>query len=338
MKNSIYLFLIGLLFLSACGESSKPAEQEEAPPMITGNPAIDGLTQEIRKDPENASLYAQRGQAFLENQGYDEAIIDFTFAIQFDSTNIGYYHILADTYLGYFKSRKALGVMKEAASKFPEDLPTLIKLSEYQLILKKHEESMKTIDQVLKKDPQNAMAYFMFGMNFKDQGDTVRAINSFQKAVEFDADIVDAWLNLGQLYAGIGDPLAARYFDNALRIAPQDITALHAKADYLSSQNDLEGAVAAYREIVGVDPSYREAYFNSGLIYLDMDSIEAANKNFDLSVKVSPTYIRGYYYRGLSYEMLGNKEAAKNDYEQALRMAPNYEKAKEGLERVKDAG
>ena len=74
----------------------------------------------------------------------------------------------------------------------------------------------ETIDNILKLDPQNAEAYFMFGMNFKEQEDLERSINSFQTAVEFDPDLVDAWINLGALHAQLGNEIAIKYFDNAI--------------------------------------------------------------------------------------------------------------------------
>ena len=156
--------------------------------------------------------------------------------------------------------------------------------------------------------------------------------------MEFNSDLVDGWIQLGQLYAAIGDPLAMRYFDNAIRVAPENIYALHSRADYLSDVGNLAEAVEMYRRISRIDPQYEEAYFNSGLIYMDLDSIEQARRQFDIAIKTSPTHIRAYYYRGLAQEMLGNTAAAKADYEQALRMAPNYEKAQEALDRIKGAG
>lgn len=341
MKTKIWIavWVLALGGLAAgCGNSGKPAEGAAAEASATGNPAIDGLSAEIAQNPKDAELYAERGRLFYENDGYDEAISDMNKALSLDSTNVEYMHLLADVYMDYFQSRRALKTMERAAELYPERIPTLLKLSELQMILKQHEESMKTIDRILKLDPQNAEAYFMFGMNFKERGDTVRSINSFQKAVELNSDLVDGWINLGQLYASIGDPLAMRYFDNAIRVAPENIYALHARADYLSDIGKLPEAIEMYRRISRVDPQYEEAYFNSGLIYLDMDSIEQARGQFDIAIETSPTHIRAYYYRGLAQEMLGNAAAAKADYEQALKMAPNYENAQEGLERVKEAG
>ena len=193
---------------------------------------------------------------------------------------------------------------------------------------------MRTIDRILKLDPQTADAFFMFGMNFKEMGDTVRAINSFQSAVELDPDMTDAWINLGQLHAAIKSKMASRFFDNAVRVDPKNPVALHAKAEYLTSKDDLNGAIALYKEINTADPQYEDGYFNAGLLYMELDSFNQAYTQFDLALKVSPTYIKAYAFRALAAEKLGKFGQAKSDFEQALRMAPDYELAKEGLARV----
>lgn len=333
VKNFMPGLLAACLLFSGC---QNQAAEQKAEVLSTGNPAIDALSVQIAENPNNPALFAERARLFYENDGYDEALLDLDKALLLDSTNADYLHLKADVYLDYFRSRQALMVMEKAAELHPERIPTLLKLSEFQMILKQNTESMKTIDRILQMDPQNAEAYFMFGMNFKETGDTIRSINSFQKAVELDADMVDAWILLGQLYHARGDDkLALRYLDNAIQIAPNFVDAWHAKADYLSDMGQLQAAIDTYRELQRIEPQYKEAYFNSGLIYLDMDSIAAAKMQFDMAVKISPTYIQAYFYRGLAAEMLGDRAAAKTDYEQALRMAPSYTDAQEGLERVK---
>ena len=341
MKAKVVIFLaLSIIFsalFAACGGKNDQGSQDEAQNEIglIGNPAIDGLTAEINRKPNDAALYAERGRIFYENNGFDEAIRDLSQALSIDSANLDYHYLLADVYLDYYKSRLALKTLERAIELQPENTLSLLKMCEFQYILKQYDQSMRTIDRVLRIDPQNAEAFFWFGMNFKEQGDTIRSINSFQKAVDFDSDLIDAWLSLGHLYAAIGDPLAARYFDNAVRIAPEDVNALHARADYLSARGELAGAIEMYRRIAAIEPHYRDAFFNAGLIYMDMDSLEAAKAQFDIAINVSPTFIPAYYYRGLAQEMLGKLAAARADYEQALRMAPNYDDALDGLERIK---
>jgi len=339
--TSILLLLLSGTFLitAACGDASENEPTTEAATNVqeTGNPSIDGLTQKISDTPDDPDLYAERAMAFYENNAFDSAIDDLEMALSYDSTNVDYLHLLADVYMDYYKSRLALETMERAAELHPENIPTLLKLSEFQLILTQYEESLQTLDRIAKIDPQNAEAFFMLGMTLKEIGDTARAINSFQESVEIDPDLVDAWLNLGQLFASRDNPIAEKYFDNAIRI-DSSIMALHAKAYYLAnSKDDLDGALELYRTISRKDPQYEEAHFNSGLLYLDMDEPEKAKAQFDLTVQVDPTHVRAYYYRGLTAELQGNPAAAKNDYEQALRLAEDFEAAQEALERVNEA-
>ena len=335
MSNKILTIGISALFallLVACGNQDEANKAVQI--ATTGDPAIDKVSREIEQNPDDPTLYAARAGLFYEKEGYDEAIADLQRALSMDSTNVDYLHLLADAYLDYYKSRKALETMKRAAELYPERTPTLLKLSEFQLILKRHEESMRTIDQVLRIDPQNPDAYLMFGMNFKELGDTIRAINSFQKSVEYDSDMIDSWINLGQLHAAIGSGMAERFFDNAIMIAPQNVEALHAKADYLQDQGDLTGAIELYKQIVMTDRQYEEAYFNSGLLYLDLDSLARAEQQFDLAIQVNPTFTSAYYYRGVAAELQGNLAQAKADYEQTLRLAPDFQEAEAALRQL----
>ncbi len=334
MKSSVrtvLVIIIAALGLAACG--GKNSGQTTATASF-GDPAIEQLTQKILANPGDPTLYAARAGLFYEKEGYDEAIADLEKALSIDSTNITYLHVLSDVYLDYYQSRKALTTIEKAVAYHPEHIPSLLKLSEMQLIVRQYEASMRTIDRILRLDPQNADAYLLFGMNFKEKGDTIRAINSFQKSVELNPDLIDSWINLGQLHAGIGSKMASRFFDNAILIAPKNVEALHAKADYLQDQNDLTGAIALYKQIVRIDPQYEEAYFNAGLLYLDLDSIPEAFRQFDLAVKVNPVFVPGYYYRGIAAEISGNIAQARANYEQALQLAPDFVEAREALRQL----
>jgi tetratricopeptide (TPR) repeat protein len=326
ITGKMTLLMVLAIFLFACKKEQK---SPSAPPA--SNPAIEELTQKIAATPSDARLYFARGQEYYRAEGYDEAIADLYKAISLDSSQAAYYHTLSDAYLDYYQSYNALKTMELAAKKFPTGLPTLLKLAELYHILKKYDDSFRTIDQILKQDPQHADAYFLFGLNFKETGDTIRAINSFQSAVEHDADLVDAWIILGQLYARRKDPLAMQYFDNAVRIDSTNLDARHARAVYLNDAGKPQDALEEYRKINRLDYKYQDAYFNAGLIYLELDSVEQAFRQFDMLISVDPIYISAYFYRGLASELKGDFASAKNDYLQTLKFAPDYPKAKEAL-------
>ena len=337
-KNYLILALISsFFFLCSCGEKTikndKATNGEEY--QHTGNPAVDKITKELAETPNNASLYAARGAAWYENENFDEGIADLEKAISMDSSKVQYYHVLADMYMDYYRSRLALNTMKKAAAVFPDRLPTLLKLAEFQLILEQHNDALFTLERIRGIDPLNAEMFYMFGRVFMDTERNTEAMNAFQSAVENDPELIDAWVKLADLISDKNTALAEKYYDNALRVDAKNIEALHAKAYYLSNKkNDLYGAIGLYKEINTVDPQYVDGYFNTGLIYLDMDSLKQAYQSFDIAVKYAPESPNAYYHRGVAAEMMGNKKQALADFKTVLNFDPEFASAKTGVDRL----
>ncbi|MCB0705571.1 MAG: tetratricopeptide repeat protein [Saprospiraceae bacterium] len=326
-----FLVLFGVILgIVSCGSDTQVTDSPTGGVVI--DPSIQGINEKIAQNPNDASLYATRAGVYYEQEAYDEAITDLNKAISLDSGQVIFYHVLADVYLDYYKSRLALNVLREATVKFPGDIPTLLKLTEFQLILRQHQGALITTNEIEKLQPLNGEMFFMRGLIRLDMGDTTKAINNFQSAVENDPDIIEGWVNLGRLWSDKNPAFAARFFDNALRRDSTNIEAIHAKAFYLSNyRNDLAGSLALYRRIIGIDSHYEDAYYNSGLLYMDMDSIQKAYNEFNLAIQMNPGFTAAYFYRGVSSEMMGNIEAAKTDYQQTLNLEPNFERAQEAL-------
>ncbi len=319
------------LLVAACGGKT---HQADAFRSGTGIAALDSLNLKIEAAPRDASLYADRAAIYYKINNYDNALSDLEMAIMLDSMQPAFYSLLTDVYIGYFKSWQGLRAINKAAELFPEHIPTLLKQANTQLLLRLYPECLGTIDRILALDPTNADALLLLGLGLKETGDTARAINSFQKAVNYNSDLIDGWINLGQLHESKGHAVAGKYYETAVQVDPGNIVALHAKADFLSRTDNLGGALAIYKEIASLDPDYEEAFYNSGLIYLDLDSIPQAFEQFDLAIQASPLHVRAHFYRGYCLERLGDRENAGADYRKALSFAPDYEAAREGLARL----
>ncbi|MCU0348928.1 MAG: tetratricopeptide repeat protein [Saprospiraceae bacterium] len=338
MKSKNYPILLGalLLLLAATACQDKPATTETTTELVGGTPQIQEISRKISESPTNASLYATRGALWYENENFDEGIADLEKAISLDSLKPEYYHVLADMYMDYYKSRQGLTVMEKAGLLFPDRTGTMLKLAEFQLFVKQHTPALATLQRIQQREPLNPEMFFMFGNVFSDMGKTDQAITAYQSAVENDPKLVDAWIKLANILADKDSPQAARYFDNAVKADSANVDALHAKAYYLSNKkNDLKGAIALYKKINTINPQYTEGYYNLGLLYLDMDSVQQAYTSFDLAVKFAPEFAEGYYHRGVAAEMKGDKAQALSDYQNVLRISPDFEGAKAGVERVK---
>lgn len=323
------------MLFNAC--KSEPKTQTSADTAEQPDPELATLNQLLEKDPRNDSLLYRRAAVYFNLEGYDEALLDLGNAIRLDSLQPRYYHLTAEVLLEYGRpndSRRALDVLLLAARLFPEDIPTLLLLSKYQLIVQQHGDALGTLDRILRREPQNPAAYFMAGRVALDMKDTVRAINLLKKSVQFDAANGGAWQFLGRIYSNQNNLQAVQCFDNALRIDSNDLASREYKAVFYKKRGDFDKAFAVYRDIVVRNPDYSNAYFDMGMIYLELDSMQKAYDHFNISIKTDPLFVMAYYYRGLSAELMGNRETALADYRQANKMSPDYPEAKEALERL----
>jgi len=332
---SKFILVIVLCYASILQYSCKTETSSIQPEKKTGSLELDRLNIAISKDTLDHSLLFERAKLYYENSYYDGAIMDMVKAIEYERNNPNYYHLLCDVYLDYYKSKDALLTIERCVELFPKRIPSLLKLSETQLILKQYENSLATTSRILTIDPQTAEAYFMMGMNLKSVPDIERAKVAFRKATEIDPELVDAWLILGQIYESENDTRALDYYEAATNVDSDNPATWHSKAYYLQNNGKEDEALTIYRKINLIDKNYAEAYLNAGILYLEKDSIKQAYDQFDILINISPTNHLAHFYRGICNEIVDEIELAKQDYITTLRLNPRFTKAQKALESLK---
>ncbi len=296
---------------------------------------IQDLSQKIHHDSINVNLILERAKFYHQLKAYDECISDLKRAIRLAPDRISVYHLLSDVYLEYYRSNDALQILKTALEQAPDSLNTQLKLAELQLVLKQHDASLSTLSKVIQKFPFSGEAHFLAGMNFKEKEDTARAINSFQTAVEQKPDLTDGWIELGNLIYNVDQSLSEKYFDNAIRIDSSNLLSWYAKAYYYQAIGKSPQALPLYHEILNRDSAYLDAYINIGLIYLNLDSLSAADRHFRLlSVRDTLDY-RSYYYRGLIAIANEQQENALQFLRQAESLSPGNDRIEKAIAIIK---
>ena len=225
------------VFIFACSDAQKKsnanASSEQTSNQSNDSQEDDALfieiNEAIRADVNNASLYLDRSDLYLSINDYDAARADIDRAFLIDSNRI-------ETRLGFAaylikqgKMADALNQLKVGIVLDPNNSNVYVLLSELYLIARNNEESLKYADLAVKYDMFNAKAYYFKGFNFIEMGDTVRAISSYQTAIEQDPDYFEAYLELGLIHASMKDVLAIDYYNNALKIQPENRDVLYSK-------------------------------------------------------------------------------------------------------------
>jgi tetratricopeptide (TPR) repeat protein len=341
IKNARLLslaFCCAIVFWACQNETPKSKDEFAA----TGIPEIDKITALLKNDVKNDSLWSLRGTAFYDaandnEELYDFAIRDFQRAIQLDSNKYENYHALADAQLDFNQSQQAIKTLETVLKRSPDREFTLLKLSEFHLIVKQYGQAMACANIILEKNRNNSDANFMVGRVLKEQGDTLAALTAFQRSVQANSDNYDAYMQLGLLCAEQGSPLALLNYNNALRIDSTKTEALYAKAMYYQSEKkpQFEKALALYRKIVVLDPQNTDAIFNTGIIQLEQEKFAEAKTSFELSTKTDATCGKCFYYRAVIAEKQKDIPAARQFLEQALKLEPENESIKTALAGLK---
>jgi len=311
-------------------------EKKEAPrSKVEDDPRLVMLTGQISKDPQNAEAYFNRAKYFYDIEGYDEAIQDLASAMKLDSMKPKYYHLLADTYMDYYQSRMALMTMQKASGMFPDSMRTLLKLTEYEIILKKYDEAMQTIRNILAKDKQNADAYLLMGTVLEESGDNKRAILAYKKATEIDPFLIDAWIKTGDMADKMGEKGSEKYFETAMRVDTNSYTAIYAMAMHYQNKNDRIKAIEWFKKINLKYPKVPQPYFNIGVLYNELDSLDKAVEFLDIAINLDKIYSEAYFAKGVVQERQGKLKEAQRHYSQASSLNPKFTRAAEESERLK---
>jgi lipoprotein NlpI len=165
--NRIFLAVVAIVLASA----PAPADPIQDCDAKTGEIAIKGCTELMRNGPGEASVYYNRGMAYLHMEDLDRAISDFTKTIEIDPRH-------ADAFTGRGLAFRSKGALDRAIA-----------------------DHTKAIEIY----PQHADAYNDRGLAYRSKGEPDRAIADYTKAIELDPQHADAHNNRGNAYGAKGD-------------------------------------------------------------------------------------------------------------------------------------
>jgi tetratricopeptide (TPR) repeat protein len=331
LRNAFYLLTVILLF--SCGNKHKGKEETVKTDSLPANLAV--LNKKIAEDPKNAKLYNDRAVYYLQNKDLDKALSDANKAVMIEPDNSGFYLTLSDVYFAGGKITKCQDALIKASTINPDDKEAYLKLAELFYYQKDYKKTFENTGKALKIDNLTAKADFINGMALKDMGDTVKAVKSFEKAIEKDQQYFFAYMQLGLMYSAKHSRLAIDYFNNALNLNPKSTEALYALAFFYQENKEYNKAIEKYTMITQVDPKNKQAYYNLGYIHLVyLQVYDVAIKYFTNAIQCDPNYAEAYYNRGYCFELLGNINSARADYQEALKIRNNYQRAIDGMNRL----
>jgi tetratricopeptide (TPR) repeat protein len=236
----------------------------------------------------------QRGHAHAEKGELDQAIADFTEAIERDPK-----HALAYGDRGFVYA--ATGDQEKAQADWAE---------------------------ATRLDPGCPKQYYYRGRFFAGKGRLDLAIGQYDKALQLDGSLARAHAWRGNARAETADVEGAiADYDAAIQLDSNDPLAYSGRARVRAEQGDRDGAMADYAEAIRLRPNDPDLYRLRGEGYVKLNQLDEAVADFDQAIRIDPANSRGYSDRAAAHLKMENYYKAIADCQEALRLDPQSRQA-----------
>lgn len=145
-------------------------------------------------------------------------------------------------------------------------------------------------------------------------------------------DFLPACMALGAAYGHMGRLAEARtQFERAIELDPKLSQAYANLGNVQKLSGDIEGAMSSYRKAIALQPGIADGHYNLSTLQLDMGDLDEAQKSLELALLFRPNYAEAQNNLGDIKLRKGKIEEAVSHFRQALVWNPDLPQAQANL-------
>jgi len=242
--------------------------------------------------PANALL--NRGDEYVSQKNYDEAIKAYTEAIAFSSNNV----------VAYVK--RGLAYQEKGDNGY----------------------AIEDFTQAIRLDSSRAELFTARGVNYSKKGEYEKAIQDFTQAIVLRPDNGVALASRAGVYAEQGNyDRAIQDFREAIRLQPNNFGAYTGRGLAYDKKGDREHAIEDYTQAIRLDPSHAEIFAARGKAYHRNGDNEHAIQDLNVAIRLKPNDAASFFNRCLAHIGVKDAKGAMEDCNEAVRLKPDYAEA-----------
>ena len=213
---------------------------------------IEEYTKKIKEEPDNASNYYNRGNAFHNLKNYNEAINDYNKAIELNPNNASYYNHRGIS----FNS------------------------------LKEYEKAINDYNKAIELNSSYALAYNNRGVSFYNLKKYEKAIISYSRAIKLDPNYSSPYYNKGLVYKTFKKyEKAIKNYNKAIELNPNNSSYYNSRGNALNNSGKYEEAIEDYNKAIALNSNYDYYYYNKAIAHYRYQKKNNNTKNFDEIIK-----------------------------------------------------
>jgi tetratricopeptide (TPR) repeat protein len=199
----------------------------------------------------------------------------------------------------------------------------------WQIEEQQYFDALEGIDQILKLNPESALAHDLKGLIYLKQEELPAAASSFKQAVDLHPEFAIGWYNRSQVARLQGRlAQAEEWLNTAIQLQENLTKAYFDRALVRKARGNKEGALEDYDAIIQkTEGAYLEAYLNRGLTRKMLGDFGGALADLDKAILNFPDRPELYKNRGNIYLLFGDYFRAVADYTEAIELDDQYAEA-----------
>jgi tetratricopeptide (TPR) repeat protein len=328
MKGSKVLLILIVIMLAGCDGTFSYIEGLDYFNQKNYDAAIAKFKTAVNMEPSNANYQFHLGFAYHKNNQFAEAIPHLKKAAELkpDSDN---YRWLGRAYLGNKQYQEAIDSAKRAMELKPSrpdlEIGCWATMAWSYEALGQIDSAIAAVNNGINVDPNDPEGYVFLAYLRYQNGQYDEAITAAKMAIELQPD-ARAYNNLGLAYSRKGEYDAAiESYNKGIEINANLVTLHTNLGDAYTLKKEFSEAAQAFNKAVELEPNNVGNILLLALSYYNIgrydDALSAVNKTISLQVKTAKKETEAaisFGIRGAIYRAKGNSDEAMKDAEKAM--------------------
>jgi tetratricopeptide (TPR) repeat protein len=318
---------------------------------------------------QSARKSYKAGMEFVDNQKYDDAIVQFTSAIGFEPSNPDYYYARGQAYLMVAKYVEARADFEKSLVFAPKNVDAMISLGAVCNKLGKYEEALKFLNHAAKLDRRNTkvypekvitltnlkrydqalqtsdtaiiikdtpMDYYWRGVIYTKLNNNAQGEKELRKAISKDKKLAEPRIALADLLISSNPKEAMDQCNEVIKYNDRNTAAYIERSKVYKKNLDYPNAINDISKTILIEADNPAFYYERGKCYQDFNQHSNAINDFSKTIALNTTLKAEdpdvYYSRAKSYEEISDYDKARADYNKITSLSKYDAKAREMLE------
>ncbi len=279
--------------------------------------AIDDLSRAIYLNPNKALTYYYRGTAKLLLTKYNDAVSDFNNAIKLDSNDEFSYHNRGQANYNLKKYKLAIEDYTKAIEINPKYMSPYLTRGFTHFVEKNYKEAITDFNISLNDDSNDIEILYYRGLAKEQIGDFRGAYDDLLKAKLINPDYPKLYGKLKEVVEEL-NKIELNDITKEILKYPKNAELYNARGLVYLNMEDVTNADKDFTMALKLKPIYAEAFIYKNIISIEKDQTQKIIDLANMAIEMDSTYANSYYFRGLAKRELGNDIEALKDFTKAI--------------------